>query len=117
MRGRPEADVPTAAVEQRDYFEPDVAQLQRTQAAFMKDKAGLLKKLLVHRSPLMPTGVLLFCLDYAAKPNEALAGIFTSVRERFASLAKTDLPGLVKGFYEFRNTYNAHSHALLYATK
>jgi type III restriction enzyme len=109
--GRLESEVPTSALAQRDFFEPDLTHLQRAQAAFLKDKAGLLKKLLVHRSPLMPSGVLLFCLDYAAKPDEAPGGIFTSVRQRFAALAKTDLPNLIRGFYDFRNTYIAHAKA------
>jgi type III restriction enzyme len=113
MRGRLESDVPTAAMEQRDYFEPDFSHLPRTQATFMKDRGGLLKKLIVHHSPLMPTGVLLFCLDYAAKPDEGLPGIFASVRAKFAPLAATALPKLVKGCYEFRNTYIAHAKAEL----
>ncbi len=113
MRGRLEADVPTAAAEQRDYFDPDLSKLQKTQATFLKDKAGLLRKLIVHRSPLMPTGVLLFCLDYAAKPDEALPGVFATVRTKFAPLSKTEMPKLVKGFYDFRNTYIAHARAEL----
>ena len=56
---------------------------------------------------------LLFCLDYAAKEEEALPGIFTSVRTRFASLAKSGLPKLARGCYEFRNTYIAHAKAEL----
>lgn len=111
MRGHLEPDVPTAAVAQRDYFEADLSRLQRTRAEFMRDKAGLLKKLLIHHSPLMPTGLLMFCLDYAAKADEALPGIFTSVRAKFASLSRSELPKLVKGFYDFRNTYIAHAKA------
>lgn len=113
LRSRLEAEVPSAAAEQRDYFEPDFSKLQRTQAAYLKDKGGLLKKLIVFRSPLMPTGVLLFCLDYAVKADEGLPGVFASVRAQFAGLAKTELPTLVKNFYDFRNTYIAHAKAEL----
>jgi type III restriction enzyme len=94
MRGHLEPDVPTAAVAQRDYFEPDLSHLQRTRAEFMRDKAGLLKKLLVHHSPLMPTGLLQFCLDYSAKADEPLSGIFTSVRTKLAPLGRSELPSL-----------------------
>lgn len=113
MRARLEADVPTPAAEQRDYFEPDFSKLQRTQAAFLKDKGGLLKKLIVHRSPLMPTGVLMFCLDYAVKTDEGLPGVFAAVRTKFGPLAKSDLPMLVKNCYDFRNMYIAHAKAEL----
>jgi len=113
MRGRLEQDVPTGAVEQKDFFDPDLSGVQRTKVQFLKDKATFLKRLLVHRSPLMPSGLLIFCLDYAAKPDDPLPGVFTSVRSRFSTLAKTDLPGLVKEFYEFRNNYVAHAKAEL----
>jgi type III restriction enzyme len=111
MRSRLEAGVPTAAAAQRVYFEPDFSTLQKTQAAYMKDKGGLLRKLLVHRAPLMPTGVLLFCLDYATKPDEGLPGVFTAVRTQFAPLAKSEMPKLVKAYYDFRNNYIAHAKA------
>jgi type III restriction enzyme len=113
MRGSLEAAVPIAAAEQRDYFEPDLSKLQKTQAAYLKDKAGLLKKLIVFRAPLMPTGLLLFCLDYAAKADEGLPGVFATVRTKFAPLAQGDLPNLVKNVYDFRNTYIAHAKAEL----
>lgn len=113
MRGRLEQDVPTAAVEQKDFFDPDLSVVQRNRVQFLKDKATFLKRLLVHRSPLMPSGILIFCLDYAAKPDEPLPGVFTSVRSRFSTLATTNLPVLVKEFYEFRNNYIAHAKAEL----
>lgn len=108
LRSRLEDDVPAVAADQKAFFEPDLSRLQKTQAAHLKDKAGLLRKLLVYRSPLMPTGVLLFCLEYAAKSEEGLSGIFTSVRSELAPLATTDLPSLVKAYYDFRNTHVAH---------
>ncbi len=59
----------------------------------------------------MPTGVLSFCFDYATRPDAPLPGVFTSVREKFSSLATTDLPKLVRDFYAFRNKYVAHAAA------
>jgi len=113
IRSRLEPDIPTATVEQRDYFEPDLTGAQRSRMPFLKDKATFLKRLLVHRSPLMPSGILLFCLEYAGKQEEPLPGVFRSVRARFGRLAGTDLPSLVKDFYEFRNTFVAHAKAEL----
>jgi len=61
----------------------------------------------------MPTGVLQFCLDYAAKVAEPLPGIYAAVRKEFSGLAATGLPKQVKEFYDFRNTYIAHSKSEL----
>ena len=69
----------------------------------------MLKKLLVHRAPLMPTGALSFCFDYAASvARTPLPGIYGAVRERFKALAGTDLRRRVREVYDFRNTYVAH---------
>ena len=113
IRARLEPDVPTAAAEQRDYFEPDLSRFKGTRAAFLKDKGMLLRKLIVFRAPLMPTGVLLFCLDYAEKADEGLPGVFAAVRLRFAPLTKSGLPKLLRGIYDFRNMYIAHKKAEL----
>jgi type III restriction enzyme len=73
----------------------------------------MLRKMLVYRSPLMPTGVLSFCFDYASKNAESPPGIYAAVRKRFADLAATDLPKQMKDVYDFRNTYIAHQKAEL----
>jgi type III restriction enzyme len=67
-----------------------------------------LKRLLVFRSPLMPIGSLIFCLDYALNATEPLGGILTSIRTRFTALAKTPLYDRLQDLYAFRNTYIAH---------
>lgn len=99
-------DVPPEATAQRDYFEPDMSKAKNRD--FLLERARTLKKLLVHRSPLMPTGTLSFCFDYAAKEAEPLPGIYAHVRKQFAGLAKTNLPMQVREVYDFRNTYVAH---------
>jgi hypothetical protein len=48
---------------------------------------SLLKRLLVYRSGVMPTGLLSFCLSYAGKTGPSLPAVFTSVRTHFAGLA------------------------------
>jgi type III restriction enzyme len=97
-------DVPAAEAEQKDFFEPDT----RKKSEFLTERARTFKRLLVHRSPLMPTGLLIFALEYAEKEEEGLGGIFAAVRKRFADLAKTPLLDLVKWVYSFRNDYIAH---------
>ncbi len=106
-------DVPAVESEQKDYFEPDMSTAKKKNVDFLTERGKTLKRLLVYRTPMMPTGVLMFCLSYAGKETEPLGGVFTSVRTRFADLAKTPLPELVTKAYEFRNTYIAHQKAEL----
>lgn len=102
------ADVPADSAAQNDFFEPDLSGIKKRDARFYLERARTAKRLLVHHSPLMPTGLLIFCLQYAAKDTTPVAGIFTSVRTRMSDLSKTKLPELVKQSYDFRNTYIAH---------
>ncbi len=108
LLGRLSDDVPAQAEAQRLHFEPDLSSVKKKDLKFYTEKASLLKRLLVYRSPIMPTGLLGFCLEYAAKDTEPLAGVFSSVRRRFASLAATTLKSLLDRVYKFRNTYIAH---------
>lgn len=101
-------DVPAEAAAQTDYFEPDMSGAKKKSVGFLVERARTLKRLLVHRSPLMPTGLLIFCLDYASKDTEPLAGIFASVRSSFKDIAGSELKALLEQSYNFRNTYIAH---------
>lgn len=107
-------DVPSEATQQNDYFEPDMTAAKKKSVDFLRERARSLKRLLVHRSPLMPTGLLIFCLEYAAKDTDPLPGVFTSLRTRFAALAATGLKDLLDRFYDFRNTHIAHEKKQLH---
>jgi len=100
--------VPPEAAAQRDYFEPDMSKAKKSDFKYLSERASSLRKLLVYRSPIMPTGVLQFCLDYASKVAEPLPGIYAAVRKEFSGLSATGLPKEVKEVYDFRNTYIAH---------
>ncbi len=113
MLKRLSGEVPSEAAAQKDYFEPDMSGAKKPDIKYLTERSAILRKLLVYRSPLMPTGALSFCLDYAAKVAEPLPGIYGGVRRGFAGLSKTDLPKRVKEFYDFRNTYIAHQKAEL----
>jgi type III restriction enzyme len=102
-------DVPAESAAQKDYFEPIMAGRKESSAQRLTDYARSLKRLLVHRSPIMPTGLLVFCLEYAGSRDAPLPGVFSSVRARFSDLAPTGLKDLVSQVYEFRNTYVAHA--------
>jgi type III restriction enzyme len=108
LLGRLSHSVPAAADDQKHYFEPDLSSAKRKNPKFLSERASLLKRLLVFRSPVMPTGVLSFCLDYARKESTALGGVFASIRENFADLATSGLKDLLDQAYTFRNTYIAH---------
>lgn len=102
-------EVPSEAEEQKVFFEPDMSGAKKSSVKYLLERASTLKKLLVYRSPLMPTGALSFCFDYAAKvAEEPLPGIYSAVRGRFSDLAQTGLPKRVRETYDFRNTYIAH---------
>ena len=55
-------DVPPSDGERETYFDA-------SSKKFLTERCRTLRRLLVTRSPIMPTGVLLFCLEYAAKPK------------------------------------------------
>ena len=108
LLGRLSSDVPAAETAQKDFFEPDMTAVKKKSVNFYKERVRTLKRLLVYRSPLMPIGSLIFCLDYAEKATEPLGGIFASVRHRFSALTKSELPSQLQRIYEFRNKYIAH---------
>ena len=72
------------------------------------ERARSLKRLLIHRSPLMPTGLLIFCLEYCRGATTPTGGVFAAITHRFDDLAKTDLRDQVQVLYSFRNKYIAH---------
>jgi type III restriction enzyme len=100
--------VPAGEADQKDYFEPDMSGVKKKNVEFLTERARTLKRLLVHRGPLMPTGVLVFCLEYALGDSAPAGGIFTAVRTLFADLKDGPLRERVQQAYEFRNTYIAH---------
>lgn len=103
-------EVPAEAQKQKHFFEPDLSSRKGSDSSWLVERARTLKRLLVHRSPIMPTGALKFCLEYAGKVSEDTPpGIYGAVRARFRELAGSDLPRHVSDVYDFRNTYIAHA--------
>ncbi len=106
---RLEPELPEESEEQDGFFSPNLSAEKKKHREFLENQVSLLRRFLVHRSPIMPIGVLRFCLQYAAKDDKAPDGILAAVRKRFSNLAETGLGELLGGVYEFRNTYVAHS--------
>jgi type III restriction enzyme len=93
--------LPGSPVEREAFF-PSIGN------KYLGERARSLKRLLVTRSPIMPTGLLLFCIEYAIKDEPGAGGIFDAVRSSFSDLASSELPALLKTQYDFRNEYIAH---------
>src|SRR5205814_283801 len=79
------------------------------ESKFLSERTRTLRRLLVNRSPIMPTGLLLFALEYATT-GTADAGILGAVRAAFGALEETNkgLYEALKQQYDFRNEYIAH---------
>ena len=75
---------------------------------YLAERGRSLKRLLVDHSPIMPTGLLLFCLEYQIKTEERAGNIFSVVERNFRDLRDSELPVVLRSVYNFRNTYIAH---------
>lgn len=100
--------VPAPADEQKAFFEPDMVVVKPKNVSYLQERARTLKKLLVDRTPLMPTGLLAAWLEIAGGDGELPEGIFKAARECLRDLAATPLPKLIRSVYNFRNEYIAH---------
>lgn len=105
---RLQAQVPVDQAAQDRFFGPPELMTKGKSQGYLSERARTLKRLLVNHSPIMPTGVLLFCLEYDPKPSDVLPGIFEAARVAFTDLRHTDVPALLRRAYNFRNTYIAH---------
>jgi type III restriction enzyme len=105
---RLEPAVPEGSDDLAAFFKPDISGAKKKHRDFLENQVSLLRRFLVHRSPITPIGVLRFCLEYAAKDEDAPGGVLAAVRERFSDLADTDLGDLLGTVYDFRNTFIAH---------
>jgi type III restriction enzyme len=109
LLNRLESFVPEEPEEQTTFFAPDLEGEKKKHREFLETQSSLLRRFLVNRSPIMPIGVLRFCIDYAAKDAKAPEGVLTVVREQFADLSESGLGDSLQHVYEFRNVYVAHS--------
>ena len=108
MLGRLLEKVPVDERAQVRFFSPPEIISNDRQRSFLAERARSLKRLLVYHSPIMPTGLLLFCLEYGPRDGRPLGGIFEAVWNEFEDLRSTDLAMRLKSVYDFRNTYIAH---------
>jgi type III restriction enzyme len=72
------------------------------------ERGRALKRLLVDHAPIMPIGVLLFCLDYQPRAEALASNVFAVIAGVFSDIHGSALRQELRRVYEFRNTYVAH---------
>jgi type III restriction enzyme len=100
-------DIPKSESAQKDYFAPYM-NVPTKRAEDLRGNAKRIQRLLVYNAAIMPTGVLIFCLQYAASGEAGIGGIFKSVRQQFGKVQDKGLLKALTEVYDFRNTYVAH---------
>lgn len=100
--------MPGAPVEHKDFFEPYYGTLKKGDIDWLKKYANNLKRTLVFKNGLWPSGLLLFCLEYSRTSKYNVGGVFDAIKQSFSKFNETNLYDTVKAMTDFRNTYVAH---------
>jgi type III restriction enzyme len=100
--------VPKTAQEQKTFFNPYYKNLHEKDQQWLMRHASNLKRTLIDRNGLWPSGLLQFCLDYSLNSKDEVGGVFKAIREMFIDYARQSLLQTVKSITEFRNTFVAH---------
>jgi type III restriction enzyme len=103
--------VPKTPQEQRAFFDPYYKNLHEKDQLWLKRNASNLKRTLIDRNGLWPSGLLQFCLEYALNSSYEIGGIFDAVKKGFIYYTKQNLLQTVGQITEFRNKYVAHQEA------
>lgn len=109
--------VPVSKENQKTFFEPYYGDLPEKDISFLKRNGNNLKRTLIDRNGLWPSGLLMFCLSYPKTSDDSVDGVFRAVRETFASYTKTSFPETIKEIVDFRNNYVAHQNVELLDSK
>ncbi len=102
------SDMPSDFVEQKDWFEPYMKNIDYRNEGYYKSTAKNLKRTLVFKNGISPIGLLRSCLNFAMNDNSRIEGVFLSVKNNFRISGGRELLSLVEDINEFRNTYIAH---------
>jgi type III restriction enzyme len=104
-----EPGLPSTAAEQRIFFEPSYRGTSDRDQAWLRSNAAHLKKALIYKNPIMPLGLLSFCLEYARTYLVSpISGIFDLISRQFAQYSTSQLGSQVDEIRKFRNTFIAH---------
>ena len=100
--------MPGIPVEQKDFFEPYYGSMKKGDVEWLRKYANNLKRTLIFKNGLWPSGLLLFCLEYSRTSKYDVGGVFEAIKKSFSKFNETDLYDIVKAMTDFRNTYVAH---------
>ena len=100
--------MPSTQAEQKAFFEPYYGTLKKGDIDWLNRHASNLRRTLVFKNGLWPSGLLLFCLDYSKMSKYEVGGIFEAIKKSFAKFSDTDLCETVKAITDFRNNFIAH---------
>src|SRR4030066_68295 len=106
--------MPSTQAEQKAFFEPYYGTLKKGDTDWLNRHASNLRRTLVFKNGLWPSGLLLFCLDYSKMSKYEVGGVFEAIKKSFAEFSNTDLCEAVRAITDFRNTYIAHQEKELY---
>lgn len=100
--------MPSVPVEQRDWFEPYMGDVNNRSLKHYENMARNLKRGLVYGNPHSVIGLLRSCLDYALNDNTKIDGVFEAVTTAFRFEGARSFLDQVSAVNDFRNTYIAH---------
>ncbi len=105
--------MPSSAPDQKTWFEPYLASVDKRMVRHYEEVARNLRKTLVYKNGLSPLGLLRSALDYALNDNAKLTGVFEAVKSELRFTGGRDLLDRVTAINEFRNTKVAHQETPL----
>ncbi len=106
--------MPGTPTGQKDFFEPYYGNFKKDDIEWLRRHASNLRRTLVFKNGLWPSGLLLFCLGYCRTSKHDAGGVFEAIKQNFSKFNDTDLYDTVKYITDFRNTYIAHQEKELY---
>lgn len=109
--------VPATAVEQDNFFFPQLGNLPAKIKGHLGKNGSNLRKTLIQRNGLWPMGLLAFVLDFGQRGDKGLGGVFDSIKAQFSSSSDSKLYEQVEQMNQFRNEYVAHAEKLLHNSK
>lgn len=102
--------MPANMQDQKTWFEPYLAGVDRRMVRHYEEMARNLRKTLalVYKNGLSPLGLLRSSLEYALNDNTKLTGVFEALKSELRFTGGRDLLDRITSINEFRNTRVAH---------